>query len=84
MTDADLAKHIATLPALPCGCTENHVGQCLKAWELWEKVKKLWKDYHGGEMYFAATKEYLAHFENTHAPAPEPVAEAEPAWVVRG
>ena len=80
MTDADLAKHIATLPALPCGCTVNHVGRCLKAWELWEKVKKLWKDYHGTsgrDKYFAATKEYLAHFENGHVPAPEPVAEAE-------
>jgi len=82
MTDADLAKHIATLPAYACGCTVNHVGRCPKAWELWEKVKKLWKDYHGTngrEAYFAATRKYLAHFENSHAPAPEPVAEAERA-----
>ena len=77
MTDADLAKYIATLPALPCGCTTNHVGQCLKAWELWERVKKLWKDYHGTngrEAYFAATRKYLAHFEGG-APESEPVAE---------
>jgi len=85
VTDADLAKHIATLPALPCGCTVNHVGRCLKAWELWEKVKKLWKDYHGTngrEAYFASTREYLAHFESGHAP--EPVAEAERAGMEVG
>ena len=78
MTDEDLTAYIATLPALPCGCTTNHVGQCLKAWELWEKVKKLWKDYHGAngrEAYFAATRKYLAHFENDHAPEPEPAPE---------
>ena len=42
---------------------------------LWSKYKS---DPLGYRIrYFAATKEYLTHFENGHAPAPEPVAEAE-------
>jgi len=93
MTDEDLAKHIATLPALPCGCTENRVGRCLDALALWEKIAGkpsspdeprepgLWSKYSGApgifhDEYFALCAEYLAHFENGHAPAPEPVAEA--------
>ena len=93
MTDEDLAKHIATLPALPCGCTENRVGRCLDALALWEKIAGkpsspdeprepgLWSKYSGApgifhDEYFALCAEYLAHFENGHAPAPEPVAKA--------
>ena len=73
MTADDLAKHIATLPALPCGCTVNHVGRCLDALALWKVVTDGWGKLPR-DKYFAATKEYLAHFENS-APAPEPVAE---------
>jgi len=38
MTDEDLAAYITTLPALPCGCTVNHVGRCPVALALWEKI----------------------------------------------
>ena len=74
MTDEDLTAYIATLDKLPCGCTENHVGRCLDALALWKTVSDGWGKLTRDE-YFAATKEYLAHFENV--PAPEPVAEAE-------
>ena len=72
MTDADLAKHIATLPALPCGCTVNHVGRCPVALALWKVVSDGWGTLPRVE-YFAAARKYLAHFENG---APEPAAEA--------
>ena len=75
MTAEDLAAYIATLPALPCGCTVNHVGLCPVALALWKTVTNGWRKLPRDE-YFAATKEYLAHFENG-APAPEPVAGAE-------
>ena len=73
MTDADLAKYIATLPVHACGCTVNHVGLCPVALALWKTVSDGWGKLPR-DKYFAATKEYLAHFENG-APAPEPVAE---------
>ena len=76
MTDEDLTAYIATLPALPCGCTTNHVGRCSVALALWKVVSDGWGTLPRVE-YFAATREYLAHFENGHVPAPEPVAEAE-------
>ena len=74
MTDEDLTAHIATLPALPCGCTVNHVHRCPEALALWKTVSDGWGKLTRDE-YFAATKEYQAHFENGHAP--EPVAEVE-------
>jgi len=76
MTDEDLTAYIATLPAFPCGCTVNHVGRCPVALALWKTVKDGWGKLSRDE-YFAATKEYLAHFGDSHAPAPapEPVAE---------
>ena len=80
MTPADLAQHIAALDKLSCGCTVDHVGLCPVALALWEVVKKRWKTYHSGigrDSYFAATRAYLGHFGNSHAP--EPVAEAERA-----
>ena len=79
MTADDLAKHIATLPALPCGCTVNHVGRCPVALALWKVVTDGWGTLPRDE-YFAATKEYLAHFGNGHAP--ESVAEAVPAGMM--
>jgi len=75
MTDKDLTEYIATLRHLPCGCTVNHVGRCPVALTLWKVVTDGWGKLPR-DAYFAATKEYLAHFENGHAPAPEPVAEA--------
>jgi len=94
VTDADLAKYIAALDKLPCGCTVNHVGRCLDALELWEKIAGkpsspdeprepgLWSKYSGApgifhDEYFALCAEYLAHFENSHAPAPGAEAVAE-------
>ena len=73
MTDDDLAKHIATLPALPCGCTINHVGRCPVALALWKVVTDGWGKLTR-DKYFAAARKYLAHFENG---APEPVAERQ-------
>ena len=78
MTDEDLTAYIATLDKLPCGCTTNHVGRCPVALALWKTVSDGWGKLPR-DKYFAATKRYLAHFENGHAPEPEPVAEAEPA-----
>ena len=73
MTDEDLTAYIAALDKLPCGCTVNHVGRCPVALALWKTVSDGWGKLPR-DKYFAATKEYLAHFENG-APAPEPVAE---------
>ena len=81
MTDADLAKYIATLPAHACGCTTNHVRLCPVALALREAVGLAWKEYHNGRMpsaeYYAVGGLFLAHFGDSHTPAPEPVAEAE-------
>ena len=81
MTPDDLTAHIATLPALPCGCTVNRVHLCPEALALREAVGLAWKEYRNGRMpsaeYYAVGGLFLAHFENGHAP--EPVAEAEVA-----
>ena len=77
MTDEDLAAYIATLDKLPCGCTVNHVDRCSVALALWKVVTDGWGKLPR-DKYFAATKEYLAHFKNgapEPAPTPEPVAE---------
>ena len=79
MTDEDLTEYIATLPALPCGCTTNHVRLCPVALALREAVGLAWKEYRNGRMepaeYYAVGGLFLAHFENDHAPEPEPAPE---------
>jgi len=75
VTDEDLTAYIAALDKLPCGCTVNHVGRCPVALALWKTVTNGWRKLPRDE-YFAKCAKYLAHFENSHAPEPEPVAEA--------
>lgn len=75
MNDTDLARHIAALSKLPCGCTENHVGLCPVALVLQEAVGVAWIEYRNGRMerqaYYAVGGRFLAHFENG-VPGPEP------------
>lgn len=77
MTDETLAEYIATSPRLTCGCTENHVGLCTVALVLWEVLEAAWIEYRNGRMppaeYYTVGGRFLAHFENGHAPEPEPV-----------
>ena len=79
MTDEDLTEYIATLPALPCGCTTDHVGLCPEALTLREAVGLAWIEYRNGRMppaeYYAVGGLFLAHFVDAHAPEPMPVAE---------
>ena len=81
MTADALAKYIATLPTLPCGCTVGHEHLCPVARALWEKIAGrpgtddrprepgLWSKYSSApgifhDEYFAAAREFLAHFGN--------------------
>ena len=81
MTPDALAAHVAALPRLPCGCTENHEHLCPVARALWGRIagvrddkgkltrQGLWSKYSGDpagyrDVYFAATRKFLAHFED--------------------